>query len=297
MTNKRLQAPVTGKEILIETPHHQIAAVTYGSPDARPILALHGWLDNAASFALIAPLIRDHYIVAIDLPGHGHSSHYPNGMLYELFQNVFVIQEVANALGFSRYTLLGHSLGVVISTLVAAADNGRLERCVFLDGLGPLHDAEENLPARLRRSLDEYFSETFLTNHKVYAELEKMIQIRVRANHLSAESAQLLVERGVKQVEGGYQWRFDRRLLLPSPSRLTHTQVLSYLQAIDVPVLLLTASDSFLKTYPGLDERKQAIANLTCKEFAGDHHFHLQTPEPLAEEINAFLLQREQVVD
>ena len=39
-----------------------------------PVLCVHGWLDNAASFVPLMPFIENAEIVAIDLPGHGHSS-------------------------------------------------------------------------------------------------------------------------------------------------------------------------------------------------------------------------------
>jgi ferrochelatase len=37
----------------------ELEALEYGDPSARPVLALHGWLDNAASFERLAPLIPD----------------------------------------------------------------------------------------------------------------------------------------------------------------------------------------------------------------------------------------------
>ena len=60
----------------------------YNSPstttqdDTRKILCLHGWLDNAASFNRLAPLLLDSTetpteIVCLDFPGHGLS-----GMCY-----------------------------------------------------------------------------------------------------------------------------------------------------------------------------------------------------------------------
>jgi pimeloyl-ACP methyl ester carboxylesterase len=40
------------------------------------IVCLHGWLDNAASFNMIAPTLNSRLnadILALDFPGHGHS--------------------------------------------------------------------------------------------------------------------------------------------------------------------------------------------------------------------------------
>ena len=47
-----------------------LRGLRWGRPGNTPILALHGWLDNAASFSRLAPLLLDVDVVAIDLPGH-----------------------------------------------------------------------------------------------------------------------------------------------------------------------------------------------------------------------------------
>ena len=59
-----------------------IAARRSGDPDGPKLLALHGWLDNAASFEPLAEYFADHDLVAIDLPGHGRSSHRADGAWY-----------------------------------------------------------------------------------------------------------------------------------------------------------------------------------------------------------------------
>lgn len=58
----------------------------WGSRLKQPIIAIHGWQDNAGTFDKLAPVLRDSgfAVFAIDLPGHGLSSHMPLGQFYYL---------------------------------------------------------------------------------------------------------------------------------------------------------------------------------------------------------------------
>lgn len=55
-----------------------ILAKWWGPRDKQPIIAIHGWQDNAGTFdPLIELLPKELSILCIDLPGHGRSSHIP----------------------------------------------------------------------------------------------------------------------------------------------------------------------------------------------------------------------------
>ncbi|HQC73883.1 MAG TPA: alpha/beta hydrolase, partial [Candidatus Competibacteraceae bacterium] len=70
---------MTGTALELSTPYLRLAARAWGPADGLPVLAVHGWLDNAASFDALAPLLPELRLVALDLPGHGHSAHRPPG--------------------------------------------------------------------------------------------------------------------------------------------------------------------------------------------------------------------------
>ena len=95
----------------------QCAVHEYGSSDGEPIILLHGWLDNLASFETLIPFFKQYRVIALDFPGHGFSSHLPEGMAYHFFDLVYVIQDLIAAFKLDSVTLIGHSMGGAASTV------------------------------------------------------------------------------------------------------------------------------------------------------------------------------------
>jgi len=256
--------------------------------DGPRVLALHGWLDNAASFVPLAPHLPHLDLVAIDLPGHGHSAHLPIGAVYTTPAAITHVLDVADALGWDRFTLIGHSMGAGIASLTAAVSD-RIERLVAIEALGGLRGPEEETASRLREHVDATRA-LARKQLRVFPDLAAPIRARMMTNQLSEGCARLLVERGVEPVEGGYRWCSDPRLMLPTAIRLSEGQIDNLLQAITCPtqVIYATPAQSYYPE-PMRSERLQHLRDGRLAVFPGNHHLHMEHPARIAAVIDAFL--------
>jgi len=279
------------RELTLQLPNVRIGALEGGRPEAPRLLALHGWLDNAASFSALAPLLCEHFhFVALDLPGHGRSDHAPPGMAYRFADGIFDALAAADALGWESFDLLGHSMGAGIASLTAAACPHRIRRLVAIEALGALTTPAEQTLVQLRRALTQA-RELPGKPLRVFGSADEAIAARIKASGLSRDAATALVLRGIKPVPGGYSWSSDPRLTLASPQRFTEPQVLALLHGIEARTLLIVAPDSLVKpvSEEAMIARIAAVAKVELRELTGGHHLHLENPEPVGRAIVAFL--------
>jgi len=106
----------------------------------------------------------------------------------------------------------------------------------------------------------------------VYATLERAIEARMKGLvAVSREAAELLAQRGLMPVPGGYTWRSDSRLTLASPLRLTEEQAMSFVQRVACPTQLVVAADGMLAKHQALLQRLP----FSREQLPGGHHLHL----------------------
>ena len=118
----------------------------WGSPDGEPTIALHGWLDNCGSFDKLLPHYPDnHRIIAIDIPGHGFSSHIPLGFSYHHLDGLQYIRRVADYYNFDKFNLLGHSMGGGMCFVYAVTHPEHVQRLIVLDAIKPVSRLEDLL--------------------------------------------------------------------------------------------------------------------------------------------------------
>jgi pimeloyl-ACP methyl ester carboxylesterase len=279
-------------ELRVATPFGELAALQWGDRDAPPLLALHGWLDNAASFARLAPLLADsRRVIALDLPGHGHSAHLPaSAPRYNNLDQVDHVLDFADALELDCFDLLGHSLGAGIASLAASAAPVRIGRLLLIEGLGPLADDGSQTLARWRDAHAQ--REIPRRPPRVFASADIAVRARVAAGGLDADEARPIVERNLRKVDGGFTWRSDPRLRLTSPLRIGEHQLRRLLAGIEAPTLLLLAEPATPYLPPALmDARAACVAAIRVAHIAGPHHLHVRHPRDVADHVGEFLQQ------
>lgn len=284
-----MSGTVGGQPFEVEIGIGTVRGLRFGAPGGRRVLALHGWLDNAASFVPLAAHLDGLDIAAPDLPGHGRSAHMPPGTDYTFVGAVHQVLDVADALGWERFALLGHSMGAGIASLVAAAVPERIERFVAIEALGALPETVEQTVPRLR---DAVTSARGLPQRalRVFPDLDAPVRARMRVNALTEASARLLVERGVRDVDGGHVWCSDPRLTVPTAVRMTPDQVDALIAGIECPTRVIYADppQPYLPE-PDRSRRARLLPDGDLVVIAGGHHLHMEQPDEVAAAIGDFL--------
>jgi pimeloyl-ACP methyl ester carboxylesterase len=260
------------------------------------VLALHGWLDNAASFVPLAPHLPGLDLVALDLPGHGGSAHRAPGHEYVFVDWIHDVLDALDALGWDRATLLGHSMGGGIASLVAAAVPARVERLALIEALGPIGGRAEDAVSRLRHAVTaRRIADTAAPSRLVRTlpSRDAAIDARLAASAMTRDAAALIVERNLRAVEGGVTWRSDPRLKLPGHVRSDEATVQAWLAAIECPVLVVAADPSPPYFSPSVrDARVHALKDGRCVSIAGGHHLHMEQAGEVAGVLGPFLRGR-----
>jgi pimeloyl-ACP methyl ester carboxylesterase len=141
------------EEVRLSLPHIELAAHLFGPEDGLPVIALHGWLDNANSFARLAPKLKGLRIIALDMAGHGHSGHRPPGAGYAMWDYAHDVLQVAEQMGLKRFALLGHSMGAIAALIIAGSLPERVTHLALIDGVIPPTDKGENAAERMGMAL------------------------------------------------------------------------------------------------------------------------------------------------
>ena len=270
------------------------------------ILCLHGWLDNAASFLPLMSALPEQHIIAVDWPGHGFSEHRSVDAYYHFVDWVYDLLLLFEANEWQQVDIVAHSMGGMVASAFAAAFPEKVKSLTLIDSIGFLCIEPEKSTEQLRKgmlsrlkssinqprpnSISSIMPSTLPKKKKsLHATTDSAIKARVNVSDLSYENAELIVNRGIVKVEGGYTWRSDSRLRLVSPYRFTLDQGKQLVQDIQCPVQLVYGSKGLDLVSEGVKSFSTRFKQLSTAELAGGHHVHMEQPEALSQLIRKFL--------
>jgi pimeloyl-ACP methyl ester carboxylesterase len=254
------------------------------------VLLLHGFLEHAHAWDLVAPRLAaaGFRAVALDWRGHGDSGWVGAGGYYHFADYVADLAGVVRALG-GRVALVAHSMGASAALLYAGTEPGRVGALVCVDSLGPPDAGVATAPDRFSVWIADLERTAGRAQRPISLD-EAAARLRERFPRFSGDVARLMAEQGTREAGGGRIWKFDPLHQTTSPQPYLVEQARAFWQRIRCPVLYLEGTESTLRLDPAeIDARLDALRALRSAVPGAGHHPHLERPEATADALVAFL--------
>ena len=265
----------------VEVDGAPIHLLAWGRPGTRGLVFVHGggahahwWTHVAARFA------RDFRVVAVDLSGHGDSGHRE---IYGLEQWTDEVVAVAEAGGISGPpVVVGHSMGGFVSIATAARHPDDIAGVVVCDS--PVTEPDPEIGAfRLKEAFGR---------PRTYASVDEALshyRTVPPQDHYLDFVMDHVGRRSLKQVDGGWQWKFDRRIFAQFAEGM-RSVALPYLSDVQCRLALLRSERGLVTEDIGafMYEKLGRLAPVIEIPEAG-HHAMLDQPLIVLTALRAFL--------
>ena len=255
------------------TLHH----LDHGTEGKPPLLCIHGLTRNAHDFDALAPQLTSHYHVrSVDVRGRGDSG-WSAPADYTPQNYAADLAGILDALKIDRVTLIGTSMGGMISILFAGGYPHRVDKLVLND-IGP--DVDPVGIARIGSRLGE--SPTEFNNLQAVAAYYRENYQPMR----KLPEAELIeeVQWAVKPTYNGkLTWKMDPQIRKPLRTAARPLDLWVPFARIEAPVLVIRGTESDILAARTVARMKQVIGKVESVEVPGVAHAPtLREPEALA---------------
>lgn len=261
--------------------------LAWGDATAKPLLCVHGWLDNAHSFLplaeafLASDLVKTHQLIALDWAGHGLSDKRPKGSFYPFIEYVYDLWSLTRQQDWQQLEIIAHSMGAFVANIFAAVDPERVTRLLAIEAFGLLSQSPEQTQATMRKGFLSRDAQ-LQKRRPHYPTVAAGIQARAKAGDFSEQIAAQLVDRGIEKLaEHDYRFRADGLLRVASPTRLTDAQVADLLQAIEAQFTLVLGTSGHQELRQAVAQWGHLVPQLQQVDINGGHHVHMEQPDAI----------------
>ena len=247
--------------------------------DGLPLLMLHGLTGHARTWDHTAASLSEQYrVVALDQRGHGDSEWAPQYGLAPMAQDVLGFLD---ALELAEVTLMGLSMGGLVSFVFAAAHPERVTRMVIMD-IGP----------EIAAAGATNVANSLAANDVFGSEDEAFAQARAANPRPTDATLRHRVSHNLRPLpDGTLTFKYDKALRSPR-ALFDHTQdqLWAAWRAVSCPVLLVRGGDSDVLA---ADTAQRMLAENPGVSFASipncGHSITLDSPHGLLEVVSPWL--------
>ena len=244
-----------------------------------PLVMLHGLSGHARTWDHTAAALSERYrVLALDQRGHGDSDWAPQYGLAPMAQDVLGFLD---ALELAEVTLMGLSMGGLVSFVFAAAHPDRVTRMVIMD-IGP-----EIAPVGARN-----VASSMAANDVFESEDEAFARARAANPRPTDATLSHRVSHNLRPLpDGTLTFKYDKALRSPG-ALFDHTQdeLWAAWRAVSCPVLLVRGDDSDVLA---TETAQRMLAENPRASFASipdcGHSITLDSPQGLLEVVSPWL--------
>jgi len=217
--------PVVRRESVEVAPGRQVSALVWGA-DAPELVLLHGGAQNAHTWDTVA-LALGRPLVAIDLPGHGHSDAAPEGSL-SVRQLASDVATAVRSLAPDARAVVGMSLGGLTALALSAEAPELVRRLVLVDitpGVTPAKAAAVT---------------AFIDGPASFASFDDILARTIEHNPTRSVSSlrRGILHNAIERDDGTWVWRYAR---FPHATgvRTDYGDLWDAVSSLSVPLLLV----------------------------------------------------------
>ncbi|MGH8983677.1 MAG: alpha/beta fold hydrolase [Acidimicrobiia bacterium] len=255
----------------------RLSALAWSSAPPEVVL-LHGGAQNAHTWDTVA-LALDLPLVAIDLPGHGHSDHRddgPFGPVNDAADAAVAIRELAP----DARMVVGMSLGGLTAIAMTAREPELVRKLVLVD-VTPGVDREKAAPIA-----------AFIAGPESFESFDEILARTIEFNPTRTESSlrRGVLHNAVERDDGRWVWRYQRPRLVETAEMPDFGVLWDDVSAIAVPLLLVRGADSAVVGDEDVAELRRRQPGVQVETVAGaGHSIQGDRPAELARVLESFL--------
>jgi pimeloyl-ACP methyl ester carboxylesterase len=253
-------------------------ALEWGEPGRPALCFLHGGSAHAHWFDGVVATFADRFhVLALDQRGHGASEWAPEPA-YATEDFAGDLLGLADAIGWARMTVIGHSMGGHNAMGFAAWYPDRTERLVVVD-------SRPSIPAERLQTMHRR-GDRGPMRHETLDSALKSFRLLPRETVADPRLLEHLARQGIAERDGRFLYRFDPAC----NGRRRPTDGWALLERITAPTLLVRGEHSPILPREMAADMLTRLPRARLVEITGTyHHLVLDAPLPFARVLDAFL--------